>query len=138
MVVAAIFNANLPSQYICHAEETRAQMNRWAEKDTHGLIKVMAITEGSLDSCSLIVLANALYFKGMWKRPFDKSRTKGSNFYLINESMVNTPFMTNTKAQFIYFSGSCKVLRLPYAQGKYGKDIGFSMCIFFPRERDRL
>ncbi|KAF6148502.1 hypothetical protein GIB67_042461 [Kingdonia uniflora] len=137
MVVAAIFNANQPSQYICHAEEARAQKNRWAEKDTHGLIKV-AITEGSLDSHSLIVLANALYFKGMWKRPFDKSRTKGSNFYLIDESMVNAPFMTNTKAQCIYFSGSCKVLRLPYAQGKYGKDIGFSMCIFLPHERDGL
>ncbi|KAF6138837.1 hypothetical protein GIB67_018568 [Kingdonia uniflora] len=117
IVVAAIFNANQPSQYICHAEETRAQMNRWAEKDTHGLIKVVAITEGSLDSCSLIVLANALYFKGMWKRPFDKSRTKGSNFYLIDESMVNA---------VVKFFGSFML------KGSMVKILGSQCAYFFP------
>ncbi|KAF6173310.1 hypothetical protein GIB67_027005 [Kingdonia uniflora] len=74
----------------------------------------------------------------MWKKPFDKSITNDSNIYLIDRSTVNIPFMTDTKTQFIYSSASCKVIRLPYVQGKYSDEIGFSMNIFLPHEKDGL
>lgn len=40
-------------------------INSWAEKATKGL-KKQVLPPGSLDSKTLLVLANALYFKGSW------------------------------------------------------------------------
>ncbi|EXB72243.1 hypothetical protein L484_009126 [Morus notabilis] len=51
--------------FLKKADEAVAEVNSWAEKATKGLIK-QVLPPGSLDSRTLLVLANALYFKGSW------------------------------------------------------------------------
>ena len=53
-----------------------APINAWASKVTNGLIS-QAVPPG-LDFNLLIT--NAVYFKGLWEFPFDKSRAKQQPF----------------------------------------------------------
>ena len=52
-----------------------AEVNSWAEKETNGLITEV-LPEGSADSMTKLIFANALYFKGTWNEKFDESLTQ--------------------------------------------------------------
>ena len=91
-------------------------MNSWAKKETKGLVKNLLPPE-SVDSSTRIVLANALYFKGAWKKEFDDSLTKDYDFHLLNGSSVKAPFMMNRKKQLLEANDGFKVLGLRYEHG---------------------
>ncbi|KAL5714682.1 hypothetical protein ACHQM5_016611 [Ranunculus cassubicifolius] len=80
-----------------------------------------------------MVLANAVYFKGKWVNPFEKSDTYHYDFHLLNGSSVRVPFMTNSEdKQYIKTCDDCKILRLPY------KSCTLSMYIILPHAKDGL
>lgn len=65
--------------------ETIAQdMNNWVNKKTNGMISMLV---DSLDSSSVLVILNAVYFKGMWRFPFDVADTKNKLFF--NEGIIS-------------------------------------------------
>jgi len=117
------------------ADEVREEVNLWAEKETKGIIKDL-LPPGSVDSLTSLIFANALYFKGVWKQPFDTSKTKDYDFDLLNGKSVKVPFMTSKNDQFISLFDGFKVLGLPYKQGKDGRK--FSIYFFLPDEKDGL
>jgi serpin B len=110
-------------------------VNSWSEKQTKGLIRDV-LSPRSVDSFTRLIFANALYFKGAWDQPFDASKTKHHDFYLLNDSSVKVPFMTSYKNQFVRAFDGFKVLRLPYDQGV--DDRQFSMYFFLPDAKDGL
>jgi serpin B len=48
-----------------------------------------------------VVLASAIYFKGKWKKPFEKRRTKVQRFYLMDGGAVDAPMMDTRRSQNI-------------------------------------
>lgn len=52
------------------AHKVTEEVNSWVKKYTDGLIPRILSTR--LPSSTWIVLANALYFKGDWSKPFNK------------------------------------------------------------------
>nr|ABN06160.1 Proteinase inhibitor I4, serpin [Medicago truncatula] len=118
-----------------YADEVREEVNLWAEKETKGLIKNL-LPHRSVDSLTSLIFANALYFKGVWQRPFDTSKTKDYDFDLLNGKSVKVPFMTSKNDQFISSFDGFKVLGLPYKQGNYGR--AFSIYFFLPDAKDGL
>lgn len=56
------------------------QINSWVKKKTQGLIPHL-ISGDDLDSTTRLVLLNAVYFHGNWRRPFDKGYTQKEYFY---------------------------------------------------------
>ncbi|CAO2202892.1 unnamed protein product [Urochloa humidicola] len=94
-------------------EEARKEINRWVSKATNGLITSI-LPEGSVHRGTAMVLASAIYFKGMWFHPFDKEDTKKKRFYRLDGSHVRVPFMCSDKWQFIVEHDGFKVLKLPY------------------------
>ncbi|CAO2636451.1 Serpin B7 [Lemmus lemmus] len=60
-------------------EETRYKINKWIENETHGKIKKV-LGGSSLSSSAVMVLVNAVYFKGKWKSAFTKSETLKCRF----------------------------------------------------------
>ncbi|KAJ6809253.1 serpin-ZXA-like [Iris pallida] len=97
---------------------------------------IMQFPSESLDSSSVLVLCNALYFKGAWERKFDASMTEHSKFYQLNGSSVRVPFMKSREKQFISCYNGFSVLKLPYERGADRRQ--FSMYIILPDERDGL
>jgi serpin B len=117
------------------AVEVTNEVNKWAEKETNGLIKEV-LPSGSVDASTRLIFANALYFKGAWTEKFDASKTKDQDFHLLNGSSVQVPFMTSKKKQLVSAFDGFKVLGLLYKQGEDKRR--FSMYFVLPNAKDGL
>ena len=105
-----------------------ARMNAWIENKTNGLIK--DIIE-SLDDNTVMLLINAIYFKGKWASEFDRTKTENLPFYLTSGS-VNVPMMKQ-KSDFSVYEGNGFVMaEFPYGQGN------FVMDVFLPDQSSSL
>jgi serpin B len=64
----------------------------------------------------MMLLVNAIYFKGLWRYPFNEKETKEGVFYMTPTQSVTVPFMTMERE--LYWSESVEldsaILRLPY------------------------
>nr|GEX06093.1 hypothetical protein [Tanacetum cinerariifolium] len=116
-------------------EQAVREINSWGNKETRGLIPTI-IVDNELSQDAVIVLANALYFKGIWSTPFDANRTKRKDFHLINGEIVSVPFMTSS-SEFSYGSfEDFKILKIRYECEEQSNK--FSMHIFLPERNDGL
>ena len=117
-------------------DEAVDEINSWVHKETKGLIPSI-LERGDFDKNSVMVIVNAMYFKGTWSNPFYANKTEDKHFSLINRRKVSVPFMTSKK-EFDYGSfEDYKMIKLPYKSEK-GKSNKFSMYIFLPHEKAGL
>lgn len=126
------FGAELSSvDFATHAEQSRRTINEWVEAQTAGKIKDLILSASQL-SGALLVLTNAVYFKGDWTEPFQKNLTKDQDFRLSAEQTAKTPLM-HARHHLRYAAvDGLQVLELPYGN----KSI--SMIIFLPAKPDGL
>ena len=75
-------------------------VNKWVEKQTNGKIKDL-VKETQKDT--LIALINAVYMKGKWQQPFEKSSTRDDNFHVSSTKTVKAAFM-HQQSNFLYIS----------------------------------
>ena len=101
---------------------TVAQADAWITKQTHGKITKAVDKLGPLD---VAVLLNAVYFKGVWKRPFDRAKTRDQDFHLASGQVVQRPRMAfgpvagGESDKFDYAEdGDLQAVRLPYGSGR--------------------
>jgi len=117
--------------FVGATEAARGTINRWVEEQTAGKIRDL-LQRGVLDTATVLVLTNAIYFKGDWVLQFDKKETLTNPFMRLDDSEVQAPMMRQT-AEFRYAdTGGLQVLELPYAGDK------LSMVILLPREMKGL
>ncbi|KAM0856664.1 hypothetical protein ACQ4PT_048969 [Festuca glaucescens] len=122
--------------------EARKQINVWVAKVTRNLISEVVNPQAQSKE-TLKVVANAIYFKGEWRQPFDKEHTVDHRkFHLLDGSPVKAFFMRRLRlheVQIACHDGS-KVLKLPYKV--HWKQLAslpkFSMCVLLPDARDGL
>ena len=106
-------------------EQARERINDWVSEQTQDRIQNL-LSEGAIDTLTRLVLANAIYFKAGWLRPFDDSRTRPGPFHTIEGETMETPMMRQT-ARFGYASGDdYQAVELPYKGGQY------SMLVIVP------
>jgi serpin B len=120
------FGATLKQvDYRTAAESARKDINSWVSDSTKGKITDL-LAPGVLTADTRLVLVNAIYFKGLWARPFPKSSTTNAPFSITAEQKTQAPLMHVT-ASFKYAEvRSLQILELPYVGG----DI--SMVILLP------
>ncbi|TQD76866.1 hypothetical protein C1H46_037606 [Malus baccata] len=135
-VVDSAYKATIKQVSFKNPEEVRREVNLWAEKATKGII-TEALPPESIDKKTMLVISNALYFKGLWKDKFKASKTKEYDFHLINGTSVKAQFMTSDEDQFVKAFDGFKVLKLHYARGK-DRRRKFSMYLLLPNTRDGL
>ncbi|CAN6223952.1 unnamed protein product [Urochloa humidicola] len=140
--------------FITKPEEARKQINSWVAKNTNNLIDSV-LPPGQVDSNTRLVVATAIYFKGAWETPFDKSLTKEHKFHRLGGTAADAQFMRSHKDQFITTYQGFKVLRMPYAvhdpfgqlramaravvpRAPVSPPPRYSMCVFLPDARDGL
>ncbi|RWW02250.1 hypothetical protein GW17_00033822, partial [Ensete ventricosum] len=90
-----------------------------------------------VDDFTRLILANALYFKGVWADKFAASGTKHGTFHLLDNSTVQVPFMTSRRNQFISSFDGFKVLKLCYRRNPNQRSVLY-MLIFLPDKKDGL
>lgn len=105
------------------------KINQWIEDNTNGLIKEMI---DKLDDNAVMLLINAIYFKGKWQSQFDKTKTTSLPFYKFGGNQADVQMMKQ-KEDFKVFTGEEFLMaEFPYGQGN------FVMDVILPNERDGL
>ncbi|HEY9229567.1 MAG TPA: serpin family protein [Gemmatimonadaceae bacterium] len=93
-----------------------AVVNRWADSVTHK--KIRTILGEPLPDTARLLVTNAVYFKGKWLTPFEKSATKPGDFTLASGQRVSVPRMQRTMYVAYLRTPEFQVIRLPYRTGK--------------------
>lgn len=116
-----------PVDYERATEKARKIINKWVEDETKEKIKTI-IRQGDLDPLTVLVLVNAIYFKGNWASQFDPDHTTESDFTLLNGQKKQVSMMQQ-KGKFGYKEiKGAQVLELPYV------DKQLSMIVVLPTE----
>lgn len=110
------------------------QINGYAKSATRGQIKEI-VTPGDLTN-SAMILASAIYFKGQWTMPFNRTLTNRELFHDEEGKAIGYVNMM-TQSNYFSYSGnnnlSSYVLELPY-----GKENRLSMIILLPQNKVKL
>ncbi len=111
------------------AEPARSEINKWVAQRTKEKIQDL-LPPGSLDSSTRLVLANAIYFKGLWLKPYDKRETSTQPFHLSATRQVDAPLMHHfDNVRYMEESGF-QAVELPY------KVQELAMVVMLPRKID--
>ncbi|XP_023213221.1 leukocyte elastase inhibitor-like [Centruroides sculpturatus] len=115
------------------SERARSEINKFIEEATRSKIKDL-LSPSSIQASTRLVLANAIYFKGMWRLPFDRNETSKKPFYAINneQKMVNMMFREEDYNHMFSEELNASFLEIPYSGKKY------SMVIILPKEKNGL
>jgi serine protease inhibitor len=90
------------------------RINSWASKETRGMIPKLL---DRLDPADIVLLLNAVYFKGQWAQQFDKAKTQQRDFTLAGGSVKQVPRMMQS-GRFGYFeTAQMQAIRLPFGAG---------------------
>ncbi|XP_064615337.1 leukocyte elastase inhibitor-like [Liolophura sinensis] len=115
------------------SEGSRSTINTWVDKETNSKIQDL-IPSGVLTAQTVIVLVNAIYFKGNWARKFSSDVTHSKPFQLKNDKKIQVDMMYQ-KAKFPLgrlTELDCQILELPYVEHD------LSMFILLPRRANGL
>lgn len=112
--------------YKVDGEKCRIPINDWVANNTNQKI-IDLIPEKSINKFTRMVLTNAIYFKGQWKKEFSKELTSDQYFHLIDQKSVVVPMMQSLKSDHKYLkTENAAILEIPY------KNDELSMIIILP------
>ena len=107
------------------------QVNNWCKVKTHDKIKSIL---DSIEPNTVMILLNAVYFKGIWSKQFDPKNTKKMPFYNFGEekSVISIDMMS-IKDKFNYYEDELiQLIELPFANDS------MSAQIFLPKEDNNI
>jgi serine protease inhibitor len=118
-ILTQFYDAESRSFDITDPQATTA-INNWIESKTNGLIKNMV---DQLDPRTVMLLINAIYFKGKWKSQFDTDNTVQGTFNKPEGATVQVPMMKQTSEYKIYNGQGFTLAEFPYGQGNFVMDV---------------
>ncbi|XP_030350539.1 ovalbumin-like isoform X2 [Strigops habroptila] len=109
------------------SDQARQLINSWVENQTNGMIQDF-LEPRSVDLNTLLVLVNAIYFKGIWKTAFKEEDTQEFPFSVTKQESRPVQMMrqNSTFKVGVVPSEKIKILELPYASGE------LSMLVLLP------
>jgi serpin B len=105
------------------------RINAWVATKTRG--KIGSIID-TLTPSSLLVALNAIYFKALWKAPFEKSLTREERFFTPGNHSIKVPLMRRSGYYPYHEESAFQAVRLPYQGDRV------SMYIFLPSKKSGL
>ena len=122
-IANAVMTANDPKKsfsliaglYEAKAEKLQSikQVNNWCNSNTHGKIEKII---DSLDTKIIMLLLNAIYYKGIWETEFDVRNTKKGIFYNFNDKSIKANVeLMSIESEFLYYEdNTVQIIELPY------------------------
>ncbi|HLY74357.1 MAG TPA: serpin family protein, partial [Planctomycetota bacterium] len=103
------------------------RINAWANEKTHGRIPKAA--PEAFRPLDILLLINAVYFKGGWEREFKKADTRNEDFTLPDGKKKSLPFMRRTASFDLLETEGIQAIRIPYGELKR-----VALYVFLPAE----
>jgi len=105
-------------------------INAWVEAQTENRIRDLLSPD--MVTGALLVLVNAIYFKGNWASGFDPQHTRKAAFQVAPAEQIQVEMMTQTRGLRYGEDHQVQILELPYAGG------AVSMLVLLPDQHDGL
>ena len=104
-------------------ERARNKINSWVKVNTGNKIKDM-IPKGLIKQDTRIVLANAIYFKGAWKEPFNPAETEIQDFNTAKNGNKRMKMMKQKFDSLLFaYDDDFTAIELPYEGGRFAMNI---------------
>lgn len=100
-------------------------INNWVAEKTRD--KIRQLVTPVLVSDAILILINAIYFKGLWANPFDKERTVERDFHRSDGTQKPCPMMQQSGQYDYYETNEFQAVRIPYGAGR------ISTYVFLPK-----
>lgn len=128
------YSTDVKSANFSNARPIVDDINQWVSSITNGNINTLVEDEDKIKE-SLMVITNAIYFKGLWHHKyFLEKNTRNGAFYIGFNQTIQIPLM-HTVGRFYYTESTeldAKILRLPYNGHRY------AMYLLLPRTKDGI
>jgi serine protease inhibitor len=105
------------------------KINNWVNDKTNG--KIQKIVD-KISPEDILFVINAVYFKGVWNKQFDKSETKEKNFEVLSGKTIKVPMMIQSDRYKYLENDIFQAICLPYVDDK------IRMYIFLPKKEYNL
>lgn len=106
------------------------QINQWVSKHTQN--KITKIVDEPLSENLVMLLINAIYFKGGWTKDFSEKATRDERFHLQDGSSKQVKMMSQYGGFEYLERPEYQAIRLPYGKGQ------MSMLVVVPNEASSL
>lgn len=133
-VKKSFINANL-NYYDAQVEtvpfnqSTLVAINNWCAQKTNNRIKNIL---DKVDGGTVMVLLNALYFKGSWTEPFKARATEDDTFTKEDATTLRVKMMHKKEGMRYMENDTLQMCSLPFGEG------AFSMSFLLPKEGESL
>ncbi|CAG4937218.1 unnamed protein product [Colias eurytheme] len=132
-VTRDVFHSEVQNVNFVDSGPTANAINAWVEDQTNHKIKNL-VDPNSLSSDTRALLVNAIYFKGLWKSPFNKHATAPRDFHVTKDKSVKVDMMYQ-KGDFQY--GESDELKAQILEMFYEGEEA-SMVLVLPNEVDGI
>ena len=96
--------------------DAERQIHSWGEQATERRIAPI-VPPGSFDAFTVVVVANAVYFRGLWASPFAADATRPASFHTSHGETLSVAMMSAVDTFGYSESGAFQAIQLPYAGG---------------------
>lgn len=131
-IASAHYGAEIERLDFKDSQFSASLVNGWVSNITNGHIPKL-VTRDDLEN-SVVLLLNAIYFDGTWRRPFVEENSFEFVFYVQPTKEIKAKYMTQI-SNFYFFESTkfnAKIIRLPYRGKK------FAMTIILPGAKGGL
>lgn len=97
---------------------TAEAIDAWVREQTRDRIEGIARDLGLPNPDAVLVLLNAVYFKGQWTEPFDPRRTYPGSFHLADGTTIEVPMMMRDDMILNARGDGFTLVRLPYGDSE--------------------
>jgi serpin B len=98
-------------------------INSWVNRQTNNRIPQIL---DSIDTSEVMFLVNAIYFKGIWQKQFDKSKTVDAPFHAADGTTATVPMMARGEGVQFTATPEYSAVDLPYGNS------AFTMTVVLP------
>jgi serine protease inhibitor len=114
------FNAEVSALNFDDADAAKGIINKWVSDKTNNKIPTII---NEITSDNVMFLINAVYFKGLFKMSFDKSKTIDETFYLANNTTKQVQMMNQVSSQLYFANNTFSSIELAYGNARYNMEI---------------
>jgi len=113
------------------SEKSRITINNWVSEKTKNKINDL-LNPSTIDNATRLVLVNALYFKGAWKKQFKKEQNTKDKFQVAKRDFIEADFMNTSVNTWYYQDNYAEIIDIPYSDDDY------SLMIIVPKSYRKL
>ncbi|MCS6835493.1 MAG: serpin family protein [Anaerolineae bacterium] len=100
------------------SEAARQAINAWVAEQTANKIQDL-VPQGAVDETTRLVLANAIYFKDAWFKPFIEGATSDADFFLLGGGSVRVPMMRLSDRLGYFADEGVQAVELAYSNANF-------------------